>query len=173
MSKRSSLRAVMLDCAGTTVDHGSMPPLFALQTLFAKHGISLSNEDARRDMVLLKRDQIQAILLLPNVGTVRQQRLKETEETMRSGGVDFIAEDLPSHSLILSLIEQNLADGCPPPGITISSRIKEASPSSAIQPNPDKERPVSKERTPRGGRSGLSRSMRCIRSKNGDAKWVH
>ncbi len=57
----------MLDWAGTTVDHGSMAPVLALQTLFAQHGITLSNEDARRDMGLLKRDHIQAILALPNI----------------------------------------------------------------------------------------------------------
>jgi phosphonoacetaldehyde hydrolase len=61
------IRAIMLDWAGTTVDHGSMAPVLALQTLFAQHGIALSNEDARQDMGLLKRDQIQAILALPNI----------------------------------------------------------------------------------------------------------
>lgn len=61
------LRAVMLDWAGTTVDHGSIAPVLALQTLFSNHGIELSPEDARRDMGLLKRDHIQAILSLPNV----------------------------------------------------------------------------------------------------------
>src|SRR5271166_1800545 len=62
-----SLRAVMLDWAGTTVDYGSMAPILALGTLFQKHGIVLSNEDARRSMGLLKRDHIQAILALPNI----------------------------------------------------------------------------------------------------------
>jgi phosphonoacetaldehyde hydrolase len=57
----------MLDWAGTTVDYGSMAPVLALQTLFAQHGITLSTEDARRDMGLLKRDHIQAILALPNI----------------------------------------------------------------------------------------------------------
>ena len=57
----------MLDWAGTTVDHGSIAPILALQTLFAQHGIALSTEDARRDMGLLKRDHIQAILALPNI----------------------------------------------------------------------------------------------------------
>lgn len=61
------LRAVMLDWAGTTVDHGSMAPVLALRTLFEKHGITLSNEDARRSMGLLKRDHIAAILALPNI----------------------------------------------------------------------------------------------------------
>jgi phosphonoacetaldehyde hydrolase len=65
MSK--GLLAVMLDWAGTTVDHGSIAPVRALQALFAQHGLTLSSEDARRAMGLLKRDHIQAILSLPNI----------------------------------------------------------------------------------------------------------
>jgi phosphonoacetaldehyde hydrolase len=61
------LRAVMLDWAGTTVDHGSIAPVVALQALFARHEIDLSSEDARRDMGLLKRDHIQEILDLPSI----------------------------------------------------------------------------------------------------------
>lgn len=68
MKSSIHVRAIMLDWAGTTVDHGSMAPVLALQTLFAKHGVTLSSEDARRDMGLLKRDQIRAILARPNVG---------------------------------------------------------------------------------------------------------
>lgn len=67
MTNPLHIRAIMLDWAGTTVDHGSMAPILALQTLFARHGIALSTEDARRDMGLLKRDHIQAILALPNI----------------------------------------------------------------------------------------------------------
>lgn len=61
------VRAVILDWAGTAVDHGSIAPIIALQTLFSKHGITLSTEDARRNMGLLKRDHIRAILAIPNV----------------------------------------------------------------------------------------------------------
>lgn len=57
----------MLDWAGTTVDHGSVAPVIALQSLFSQHGIMLSAEDARREMGLLKRDHIRAILTLPNI----------------------------------------------------------------------------------------------------------
>jgi phosphonoacetaldehyde hydrolase len=68
------IRGIMLDWAGTTVDHGSIAPVIALQTLFANHRITLSTEDARRDMGLLKRDHIQAILALPNVREDWRQR---------------------------------------------------------------------------------------------------
>jgi phosphonoacetaldehyde hydrolase len=69
MSTGARISAIMLDWAGTTVDHGSVAPVFALQTLFANHGIQVSTEDARRDMGLLKRDHIRAILHLDNVRT--------------------------------------------------------------------------------------------------------
>jgi phosphonoacetaldehyde hydrolase len=67
MKPATHLKAVMLDWAGTTVDHGSIAPVRALQALFANRGIGLSNEDARRDMGLLKRDHIAAILELPDM----------------------------------------------------------------------------------------------------------
>jgi phosphonoacetaldehyde hydrolase len=67
MNTPQRIRAVMLDWAGTTVDHGSVAPVIALQTLFAAHHIQLATEDARRDMGLLKRDHIRAILALANV----------------------------------------------------------------------------------------------------------
>lgn len=69
MTHSSRIRAIMLDWAGTTVDYGSIAPVVALQTLFRGHGIELSTEDARRDMGLLKRDHIQAILAMPHIRT--------------------------------------------------------------------------------------------------------
>src|SRR5258708_38331673 len=67
MKQKQRLRAIMLDWVGPTVDHGSIAPVLSLQSLFAQHGISLSREDARRDMGLLKRDHIRSILELPNI----------------------------------------------------------------------------------------------------------
>jgi phosphonoacetaldehyde hydrolase len=67
MTASLRVRAIMLDWAGTTVDHGSIAPVLALQTLFSNHGIEVSTGDARRDMGLLKRDHIQAILALPGI----------------------------------------------------------------------------------------------------------
>jgi phosphonoacetaldehyde hydrolase len=57
----------MLDWAGTTVDHGSIAPVVVLQELFARRRIDLTAAEARRDMGLLKRDHIHAILDLPSV----------------------------------------------------------------------------------------------------------
>lgn len=102
------LRAVMLDWAGTTVDHGSIAPVMALQALFARHGIGLASEDVRRDMGLLKRDHIQAILRLP---AVRNEWLALTgREPVANDVSDLFDEFIP---LQKSIVEQHsqLIDG--------------------------------------------------------------
>jgi len=56
------LKAVILDWAGTTVDHGSLAPVAALQRVFAENGLAITSAQARQDMGLLKKDQIRLIL---------------------------------------------------------------------------------------------------------------
>ncbi|HLY20564.1 MAG TPA: phosphonoacetaldehyde hydrolase [Bryobacteraceae bacterium] len=56
------ITAVIFDWAGTTVDHGSLAPVRTLQKLFASRGIQVSEEEARRDMGVHKKDHIRAIL---------------------------------------------------------------------------------------------------------------
>lgn len=54
--------AVILDWAGTTVDHGSLAPVRTLQKVFAGRGMEVTEEEARRDMGIHKRDHIRALL---------------------------------------------------------------------------------------------------------------
>ena len=54
--------AVILDWAGTTVDHGSLAPVRTLQKLFAGRGMPVTEDEARRDMGLHKKDHIRAML---------------------------------------------------------------------------------------------------------------
>src|ERR1700691_514718 len=61
------LKAVILDWAGTTVDHGSLAPVRVLQQVFASRGVPISEEEARRDMGVLKIDHIRKILFGANV----------------------------------------------------------------------------------------------------------
>src|ERR1700688_4685925 len=63
------VRAVILDWAGTTVDHGSLAPVRVLQQVFASRGVPISEEEARRDMGVLKIDHIRKILFGANVST--------------------------------------------------------------------------------------------------------
>lgn len=55
------IRAVIFDWAGTIVDQGSRAPIAAIMELFAAHGISLTETEARADMGLAKKDHIRAI----------------------------------------------------------------------------------------------------------------
>ncbi len=77
----------MLDWAGTTVDHGSRAPVLALKTLFEQRGVQLTEEQARRDMGLLKRDHIRAILALPEI---QEQWQRATGHQPASADVDSL-----------------------------------------------------------------------------------
>ena len=49
---------MILDWASTTVDHGSLAPIRVLQRIFSDRGIEISEEEARREMGVLKKDHI-------------------------------------------------------------------------------------------------------------------
>jgi phosphonoacetaldehyde hydrolase len=61
------IEAVIFDLAGTTVDHGSLVPVRAVTEVFARQGVRISDEDARRDMGLFKKDHIRKILAAPHI----------------------------------------------------------------------------------------------------------
>ncbi len=61
------VKAVILDWAGTTVDHGSLAPVRVLQQVFAQRGVPISEEEARRDMGVLKIDHIRKIIFSESV----------------------------------------------------------------------------------------------------------
>jgi phosphonoacetaldehyde hydrolase len=53
---------VIFDWAGTIVDFGCRAPVYALLEAFARHGVTLSEAQARRDMGKAKADHVQALL---------------------------------------------------------------------------------------------------------------
>lgn len=66
---RGSLKAVIFDWAGTTVDHGSRAPAGAFQTLFRNHGVEVSIAQARGPMGMHKRDHIAAMLATAEIAS--------------------------------------------------------------------------------------------------------
>jgi len=64
---RGPVQAVILDWAGTTVDFGSFAPTAVFLRLFESRGISITAEDARSGMGLMKKDHLQTILNRPAV----------------------------------------------------------------------------------------------------------
>jgi phosphonoacetaldehyde hydrolase len=59
--ERLQLKAVVLDWAGTVVDHGSRAPMGAFVRAFAEFGVPIGISDARAPMGLAKADHIRAI----------------------------------------------------------------------------------------------------------------
>lgn len=64
-STASGVRAVIFDISGTIMDWGSRGPVAAFVELFARHGVSISEAEARVPMGLHKRDHVRAILQAP------------------------------------------------------------------------------------------------------------
>lgn len=68
MTKRCQhLKAVVLDWAGTTVDHGSRAPAMVFREIFHRRGIEITAEQAREPMGMAKREHIAAITAMPEV----------------------------------------------------------------------------------------------------------
>jgi phosphonoacetaldehyde hydrolase len=64
-----SLRAVVLDWAGTTQDFGSLAPVGAFIDAFARFGVRITTAQARGPMGIYKLDHIRAIAGDPEVAT--------------------------------------------------------------------------------------------------------
>ncbi len=63
----TQIKAVVFDWAGTMVDFGCRAPVEALIAAFAAEGVTLSAENARREMGMAKRAHVAAILANPEV----------------------------------------------------------------------------------------------------------
>lgn len=63
----TKIQAVILDWAGTVVDHGSRAPMGAFVRAFAEFGVTISIADARGPMGMAKRDHIREVGRSPNV----------------------------------------------------------------------------------------------------------
>ncbi|MGD0975997.1 MAG: phosphonoacetaldehyde hydrolase [Candidatus Korobacteraceae bacterium] len=66
-STKGGVRAVIFDISGTTVDYGSRGPVIAFVELFARHGVAVSEEEARRPMGTHKKDHLWAMLTDPAI----------------------------------------------------------------------------------------------------------
>src|SRR5579862_2998654 len=96
MAKRLKLKAAILDWAGTTVDHGSLAPVRVLEALFESRGVPITSDEARRDMGLLKKDHIRAILSLERVRAdwLARHGLTPVEADVESLFADFSPRQL-------------------------------------------------------------------------------
>jgi phosphonoacetaldehyde hydrolase len=59
---RAGVRAVIFDISGTVMDHGSRGPVAAFVELFARHGVEITEAEARAPMGKHKLDHVWALL---------------------------------------------------------------------------------------------------------------
>ena len=57
----SPLKAVILDWAGTVVDHGCIGPVAVFIEVFARKGVAVTAAQARKPMGLMKKDHVRAM----------------------------------------------------------------------------------------------------------------
>ncbi|MDR2982030.1 MAG: phosphonoacetaldehyde hydrolase [Puniceicoccales bacterium] len=74
INKPKGVLAVILDWAGTSVDHGSIAPAKVFINVFRRHGVTLTIEEVRRPMGLAKRDHVKALLDMPSVSSQWQAK---------------------------------------------------------------------------------------------------
>jgi phosphonoacetaldehyde hydrolase len=93
---RGRLQAVILDWAGTTVDHGSLAPVRVLEKIVADRGIEISEEEVRRDMGVLKKDHIRSLLLSERIAGEWKKRHNEApgEDAVEILFADFIPQQM-------------------------------------------------------------------------------
>lgn len=68
-----TLKAVVVDWAGTIIDHGSRAPVEAFREIFRRRGVEISVEEARGPMGMEKRDHIVALLSAPRIAQAWRQ----------------------------------------------------------------------------------------------------
>ncbi len=68
------IKAVILDWAGTMLDHGSRAPMGAFVRAFAEFGVAISVADARGPMGMAKRDHIRMVGQAPAVAAAWRAR---------------------------------------------------------------------------------------------------
>jgi phosphonoacetaldehyde hydrolase len=93
---RSSVKAVVFDWAGTTVDYGCMAPAAVFVQVFAERGIAVTVAQARGPMGLNKRDHIRLITEMPPVAAQWQATFGRAcgPDDVEALYVDFIPRQL-------------------------------------------------------------------------------
>jgi phosphonoacetaldehyde hydrolase len=75
----ATIPAVVLDWAGTTIDHGCLAPVAALRSVLAHHGFSATDAEARGGMGLAKKDHLRALLAIRGAAEATDELYPELE----------------------------------------------------------------------------------------------
>jgi phosphonoacetaldehyde hydrolase len=111
----SGVRAVLFDISGTVLDYGSRGPVFAFIELFARHGVTVSFEEARRPMGTHKKDHIWAMMSEPEIGQRWQAKhgslpTKDDVEALYGEFTIIQMEVLKSHCDVIPGVPETVAE---------------------------------------------------------------
>ncbi len=101
------LRAVVLDWAGTTVDHGSRAVVLAAGELFRRHGVHLSEAEIREPVGLAEFDYVRVLIFEPDIA---ERWLDANGSAPTEAGVEdldrefeaLLLDVLPAHSELIA-----------------------------------------------------------------------
>ena len=106
---KGKVQAVVLDWAGTTVDHGCLGPTDVFRRAFARHEVEVNLEEIRPFMGLKKIDHVRAMLALDSVAAKwREINGKDPDEA----AVEAVYDDTEP-----LMIESVLSHATPIPGV--------------------------------------------------------
>ncbi|MBU6175579.1 MAG: phosphonoacetaldehyde hydrolase [Planctomycetes bacterium] len=87
-----SIRAILLDWAGTTIDYGSLAPVEVVRAVFQHYGIAVTESEAREPMGQAKIDHIKAVLAMPRIASQwrSQTSAEPTDQDVQKIYKDFL-----------------------------------------------------------------------------------
>lgn len=105
--KFEHIRAVVLDWAGTTVDHGSRAPAMVFQEIFRSRGVHVTVAQAREPMGMAKLDHIAAVAAMPEVAEAWEAKYGQscTQADIDAMYADFLPLQLKTLDQHCDLIE--------------------------------------------------------------------
>lgn len=125
MTAFQQLEGIVLDWAGTTVDHGCMAPAIVFQKIFQQRGVEITAAQAREPMGRAKRDHIAAVAAMPLVASrwheVFGRECSSTDvDAMYADFLPLQKEILGDHSEVIAGVAP-VVDECRRSGLRIGS----------------------------------------------------
>lgn len=126
------LRAIVVDWAGTIIDHGTRAPVEAFREVFRRRGVPISADEARGPMGMEKRDHIAALVAVPRIAAAWQAAHghSPTADDITVMYHDFLPvqmELLPQYADVIPGVIEALAE-CRSRGLKIGSSSGYATP---------------------------------------------
>lgn len=102
----SGVRAVIFDVSGTVIDYGSRGPVIAFVDSFARHGVAVTEVEARRPMGSHKKDHLWAMLTEPAIcarwtNATGRQPSRELLDDLYNEFPSVMKETLKRHSAVI------------------------------------------------------------------------